>query len=182
MHMTHKHKEARMPKVTKDQLEQNFHLRRTMPERYLALAEEFVRADPGNPDGYWYRYHAFNSLGLHELALADLDKVISHEQLWILYELRGNALRLLGRYEEALVDYNKAEEADPGGWSGGFGRLFRADCNARLGHEDAALADCVNLPEEHWTPGLLGAPMGNKAEVIAEVRSLAAEARGKRSP
>ncbi len=169
-----------MPKITKDQLSQNFDLLRTAPQKYLAMAEEFVRANPDQPDGYWYRYHAFDSLGCHELALADLNKVLSYEQQWILYEVRGNALRALGRYQEALDDYNKAEAIDPEGWYGGFGRLFRAECLARSGDEEAALADCAQLRDDHWTPGLLGAPAGNKNEVIAEVRRLVAEARQKR--
>ena len=166
-----------MPKITREDLSQNFHLLRTAPEKYLALAEELVRADPEKPDGYWCRHMAFDSLKQYELSLADLNKVLSLDQQWINYECRGNALRALGRYQEALEDYNRAEAANPEEWQGGFGRLFRAECHARLGNESAALEDCGALRDDHWTPGLLGAPAGNKDQVIAEVRRLAAGAR-----
>lgn len=60
---------------------------------------------------------------------------------------------------------------------GGFGPLFRADCHARLGDEAAALADCETMPDDHWTPGLFGTPVGTKQEVAAELRRRAAAAR-----
>lgn len=169
-----------MSKISPDILDQNFHLLRTEPEKYLALAEELVRAEPDAPDGYWGRYEALNRLGRFELALVNLNKVLTYDQQWIVYEVRGNVLRALGRYHEALDDYNKAESIDPEDWNGGFGRLYRADCHARLGNEEAALADCAYLRDDHWTPGLVGAPAGNKREVIEEIRRLAAEARQRR--
>jgi tetratricopeptide (TPR) repeat protein len=171
-----------MPEVIYEDLERNFHLLRTAPEKYLALAEGFIRAHPDSPDGYWSRYQAFDSLKKHDLALADLDRVLSYEKEWIIYECRGNTLRALGRYQEALDDYNRAEAIDPEGWYGGFGRLFRAECHARLGNEKAALEDCAALRDDHWTPGLLGAPAGNKDQVMAEVQRLTAQAREGRRP
>ena len=65
---------------------------------------------------------------------------------------------------------NRAEAVDPQGWYGGFGRLFCAECHARLGNERAALEDCAALRDDHWTPGLLGAPAGSKQEVAYELR------------
>ena len=65
------------------------------------MAEELVCADPDSPDGYWSCYQAREKLQQYELALADLDKVISLEQpQWIVYECRGNILRALGRYRK----------------------------------------------------------------------------------
>jgi tetratricopeptide (TPR) repeat protein len=184
-----------MPKMTYDDLQEHFHLLRTAPEKYLVLAKELIYAEPDGSDGYWSRYQALTSLKRYEEALADLNKVLSieraspdpdsfrcREKEWLTYLARGNVLRALGRYREALDDFNRTEVLDPDGWDGSFIPLFRAECHARLGNEEAALADCAALSDDHWTPGLLGAPMGNKAEVIAEVRRLAAEARGKRSP
>ncbi len=84
-----------MAKITRDDLEQNFHLLRTEPNKYLALAEELIRADPDSPDGYWCRHNAYEAMGRYELALADLDKVLSLEPQWIVYEARGNVLRSL---------------------------------------------------------------------------------------
>jgi tetratricopeptide (TPR) repeat protein len=136
-----------------------------------------VTANPDSAYGYFMRSHAFEALGKYDLALADLSKALSIEPDWITYEARGNIFRALHKYREALADYNSAEASDPVGWSGGFGRLFRAECQARLGNEEAALADCAKHPHDHWTPGLLGAPAGNKVEIIAELRRLAAAAR-----
>jgi len=57
--------------------------------------------------------------------------------------------------------------------------LYEADSHAHLGDEASALDCCSRLPENHWTPGLDGAPAGNKAEVAAELRRIAAAARRK---
>ena len=92
-------------------------------------------------------------------------------------EARGDRLREMGQYAAALQDCARAEDPDPAGWRDGFGPLFRADCHARLGQEAAALADCEQLPDDHWTPGLSGAPAGSKAEVIEAVRRIALAAR-----
>ena len=166
-----------MSKITSSDLERNFHLLRSEPEKYLAMAEELVRADPESPNGYWSRSLAYETLQQYELALADLNKVLSIEQKWIVYESRGNILRMLDRHREALDDFNRAEAIDPNDWNGGFGHLFRADCHAHLGNEKAALQDCAALRDDHWTPGILGAPAGNKEQVTAEIRRIAAHAR-----
>jgi tetratricopeptide (TPR) repeat protein len=166
-----------MPKITREDLSRNFHLLRHAPEKYLAMAHELVRADPASADGYWCRATAYETIGKYDLALADLNKVLSFDKHWINYETRGNVLRALGRYQEALDDYNRAEAADPEEWKGGFGHLFRAECHARLGNEQAAMKDCAALHEDHWTPGLLGAPSGNKEQVAAELHRLARDAR-----
>jgi tetratricopeptide (TPR) repeat protein len=166
-----------MTKITHEHLMQNFDLLRTDPRKYLDLADELIRSNPDSPDGYFSRSQAWDSLGRKDLALADLNKTLSLEQHWVNYESRGVLLRELGRYREALDDLNRAEATDPERWAGGFGPLFRAECHARLGDETAALADCARLPDDHWTPGPFGSLAGNKAEVIAQVRRLAAEAR-----
>jgi len=52
----------------------------------------------------------------------------------------------------------------------------------RLGGFDdpvTALDCCARLPEDFWTPGLDGAPAGNKAEIAAELRRIAAAAQRK---
>lgn len=166
-----------MTSVASEMLERNFHLLRNAPEQYLELAQEVIRANPEGRDGYFARHQAYCSLEKYDLALADLDKLLSINPQWIVYEAKGNVLGALGRYREALDAYNQAQAADPDEWRGGFGLLFRADCHARLGNEKAALADCAMLRDDHWTPGLKGAPAGNKQEVAYELRRLAREAR-----
>jgi tetratricopeptide (TPR) repeat protein len=171
-----------MTKITSDVLSEQFNLLRTDPQKYLSLADEFVRSNPDVPDGYFSRHHAWGRLGRKDLALADLNKAISLEQHWINYESRAHLLCELGRYREALHDLNRAEAMDPEEWAGGFGLLYRADCHARLGDETAALADCARLPDDHWTPGLYGAPAGNKAQVTEEIRRRTAAARSSQRP
>ena len=60
---------------------------------------------------------------------------------------------------------------------GSFDPHFRADSLARLGRLEEALADCAFIPEDHWMPGVLGLPRGNKAEFIAEIKRRAVAAR-----
>jgi tetratricopeptide (TPR) repeat protein len=118
-------------------------------------------------------------LGHPERALADLDKSIELENRPAPHEARGRVLQDLGRYREAIEAYDRCERLDPTQWKGGFGPLFRADCHARLGDEAAALADCETMPDDHWTPGLFGAPAGTKSEVAIELRRRAVAARGR---
>jgi tetratricopeptide (TPR) repeat protein len=151
-----------MQSVTREYLSQNVTMSHSDPEKFLALAEVFVLRNPDEPDGYYYRHLALSELGRHAEALADIDTVLVRDKHWLNFEVKGNLLRKMGRYQEALGAYNRAQAADPEDWGGGFGWLFRAECHARLGDEAAALADWAHLPDEHWTPGLLGAPKGNK--------------------
>jgi tetratricopeptide (TPR) repeat protein len=159
-----------------DELKRQMLILRTDPKRYLQLAEERILANPDSSSGYFDRYQAHFRLAQYDLALADLDKVLALEPHWIVYESRGNVLRALKRYREALDDYNRAEATDTEEWRGGFGRLYRAECHARLGNEKAALEDCAALRDDHWTPGHLGIA-GNKQQVAQELRRLAGQAR-----
>jgi hypothetical protein len=83
----------------------------------------------------------------------------------------------MGRYQEAIGDFNKSEATDPEAWKGEFGPLLRADCYAHLGDVENALADCAALRDDHWTPGPLNLPAGTKSDVIAEIKYIAAVAR-----
>jgi tetratricopeptide (TPR) repeat protein len=166
-----------MNEMTWENIEERFKLLRLDPEKYLAHAQEFIRANPENPDGYYWRYQAYDSLDRYELALADLDKVLSLDPHSVVYHAKARVLSGLGRYAEALDNYNRAEALDPEGWAGAFGHLYRADCYARLGNEKAALEDCAALSDGHWTPGPHGTPAGNKQEVAYELRRVARQAR-----
>lgn len=163
-----------------DDIDRQFRLRRTDPERFLELMNQLVEQKPDDANAYFARHQAWSRLGLLDLALADLDKSLTLEDDYTTHEARGRMLHDLGRYAEAVDAYNRSERLDPTEWKGGFGPLFRADAHARVGNEAAALADCETLPEDHWTPGLFGAPEGTKQEVAEELRRRAAAARGKR--
>ena len=170
-----------MRKLTHDDLLQQFHLLRSEPQKYLELIEEFIQRNPSDPNGYFRRHNAWDRLGRKDRALDDLNKSLTLEQHPITLKARGILLRGLGRYREALRDFDRVEALDPDLFVDSWCPLFRADCHAQLGNEEAALTDCARLTDDHWTPGLFGAPAGNKQEVIAEIRRRAAAARrGKR--
>jgi len=166
-----------MRELTFDDLLQQFHLLRSDPQRYLALSEEFIQQHPDDPDGYLSRHWAWGRLGRHDLALADLNKALGLEQNPVSFQERGMVLRQLGEYRKAIDDFDRSDALDAKGFVDSWGPLFRADCHARLGNEEAALADCARLADDHWTPGIHGSPAGNKQEVIAEIRRRAVAAR-----
>jgi hypothetical protein len=67
---------------------------------------------------------------------------------------------------------------DPADWAHeAFGPLYQADCHARLGDEEKAMAYCARLPSDFWTPGLEGAPAGDKTQIADQLRQIAADAR-----
>lgn len=166
-----------MSKISDEDLLQQHKLLRLDPQKYLAMVEEFIRRNPHDPNGYFRRHNAWDRLGRKDLALADLNRSLELEQHPITLKARGNLLRRLGRHREAIRDFDQVEALDPDLFVDSWGPLFRAECHARLGNERAALADCARLADDHWTPGLLDAPAGDKQQVIAEVRRLAAAAR-----
>jgi tetratricopeptide (TPR) repeat protein len=166
-----------MRNPTHDDLLQQHELLRSDPQKYLALIEEFIQRSPTEPNGYFRRHNAWDRLGRGDLALADLNRSLELEQHPITLKARGNLLRRRGRYQEAIRDFDQVEVLDPDLFVDSWGPLFRADWHARLGNEQAALADCARLADDHWTPGAFGAPAGTKQQVIAEIRQLAAAAR-----
>ena len=83
--------------------------------------------------------------------------------------------------EKALDDFDRSERMMPEEWQDlAFGLLFQADCHARLGDEDKALACCERLPGDFWSPGIFEAPGGDKTAVAPQLRLIAAEARRRR--
>jgi tetratricopeptide (TPR) repeat protein len=166
-------------KITNDDIDRQFTLLRTNPEKFLGLTNQLVEHQPNDPNAYFVRHQAWKRLGALDLALADLDTSLALEDHYVAHRARGSVLHDLGRYREAVDAYNRSERLAPEEWKGGFGPLFRADSHARLGDMVAALADCEILPDDHWTPGLSGAPAGNKREVAEELCRRAAAARNK---
>lgn len=150
------------------------------PARYIEMISEFIRQDPNDSTEYFSRYHGWARLGRLDLALKDLDQSIELRDAAISRLSRGSILVRMGRYQEALEDFNRAESLEPEKWVDCWGAFRRADCHARLGNEAAALADCERLPEGFWSPGINGEPGGNKTEITAEVRRRARAAQGLR--
>jgi tetratricopeptide (TPR) repeat protein len=163
--------------ITNDDIDRQFYQLLKDPERFLELANQLVEQHPDDQMSYFTRHQAWKQLGLLDLALADLDRSLALEDDHAIHGTRGDLLHAMGRYQEAINEYNRSEQMNPEQWIGSFGPLFRADCYARLGDEAAALADCGTMSDDHWTPGLFGTPAGNKQEVATELRRRAAAAR-----
>ena len=148
------------------------------PQRYLEMMNTIIAENPSDSHEYFARSHAWFMLGKQEAAIGDMDRSLALEDHYIVRLSRGNLLMELGRYREALKDYNRSEAMAPERWQDAWGPVYRADCHARLGDDTAALADCALLPEDGFIyPGLHGSPIGTKTEVIAEIRRRAAAAR-----
>lgn len=160
-----------------DELITQFRLLRNDPARYLELCNRLLDEDAGNTSGILFsRHQAWRELGRPDLALTDLDRANALRPHAIGHMARGQLLMGMGRYPEALTEYNTAQAMASKEWADYYGPYFRADCHARLGNLAAALADCADLADDHWTPGIHGAPPGNKEQVTEQIRGRARDA------
>ena len=150
---------------------------RSDPQRYMRIVNNWLLQNPNNVHAYFDRHFAQMNLGEPRLALEDMNRVVELAASPGAFLARGDVYRHLGEYDRALEDYNRGEAMDPSGWNDdAFGVLFQADCHARLGDEEKALAHCASLPDDFWTPGLKGAPAGDKARIADELRRMASGA------
>jgi tetratricopeptide (TPR) repeat protein len=148
------------------------------PERYLEIINNWIKNDPEDIGAYFSRHLAWMQLGQPWKAIADLDKVIAHHGDEIDFMARGGIYRDLGNHKKALEDFAQGEALDPEAWDGHqVGLLYQADSHAKLGDEASALAYCTRLQDDFWTPGLDGAPAGNKSEIAERLKEIAADAR-----
>ncbi len=154
---------------------------RSDPQRYLQIVNGWLRQNPQNSHAYFSRHFAWMRMGDPRRALEDLNKVIELAPSPAAYCARGRVLRHLGEYENAVADFHRGEAIDPKEWQdAAITLLYEADAHARLGREAQALDCCARLPDDFWTPGLDGAPAGGKAEIAAELRRIAGDARRER--
>jgi tetratricopeptide (TPR) repeat protein len=168
--------------ATPEELSALHNIRRSDPQRYLAIVNKWIADNQKNAGAYFSRHFAWMDIGEPEKALADLNTVIELEPEPMSFLSRGIVYRHLGEYQKALADYNRGEALDPARWQADvMGLLYQADAHARLGDEAAALAHCARLPDDFWTPGLNGAPAGNKTQIGEEFRRIAADARRRRT-
>lgn len=154
---------------------------RRNPRQALEICERYVSEHPDDPHGLFSRFQVLDTIGEHERALADIDRVLELDPDWIGYSSRGHFFHNVGDYQRAIEDLTHAREIDQWEWEHSFDPHFRADSLARLGRLDEALADCALIEEDHWMPGVLGLPAGNKQEFIEEIKRRAALARSGKS-
>lgn len=167
--------------TTPQEIKEFRNLLRSDPQRYLQIVNGWIAENPNNPHAYFDRHFAWMKAGEPRRALDDLNQVIELDPDSVSFRRRGEVYRHIGEYERALEDFARGEGINPAKWQeDGFGLLFQADCHARLGNEAAALACCARLPHDFWTPGLSGAPGGNKADIADTLRRIAADARERR--
>jgi tetratricopeptide (TPR) repeat protein len=155
---------------------------RLEPGRYLDIVNAWIEEDPDDLDAYFSRHFAWLNLGEPHLALKDLNKTIGSDSNLIDFMSRGQVYRILGDHEKALGDFARGEALDPEDWEAAqVTLLYQADSYARLGDKASALACCARLGDDFWTPGLNGAPAGNKAEIAERLKEIAADAQRQRS-
>lgn len=142
----------------------------TDPAKYVAMKSEEIARDPHNADAFFSRHQGWLWLGKLDEALADINAAIALKQNSMRYVSRGLVWCRIGRYRDALDDFDRAEAFDPQEWPDLWGPLYQADCHSRIGNEAEAIAACEKLKDDFWSPGLDGTPAGNKQEIIAEVR------------
>lgn len=171
--------EAMREPTTPDEFLELHKILRRDPQGYLKIVNQWIDENPRNSHAYFDRHLAWMRIGEPLQALEDINKVIELNPKSSSFQARGDDYRHLGQYEKALEDYTRGEAMDPAQWDS-FALLYQADCHARLGDEASALACCARLPDDHWTPGMQGAPAGDKEAVADGLRRLAAEARRRR--
>jgi tetratricopeptide (TPR) repeat protein len=155
-------------------------LRRSDPGRYLQIMNEWLQTNPQNFRAYFRRHFVWTDMGDSGRALDDLSKVVELAPTQAAFCARGAVYRQRGEYENALADFNRGEAMDPKEWQdAAITLLYQADTHARLGSTAAALSCCERLPDNFRTPGIGGAPAGDKASIAEGLRRIAADASGK---
>lgn len=157
-------------------------LRRANPKRFLEIMDKWLEENPGDFRPYITRHFVWSDLGDPRRALDDLNTAIELAPSQAVFCVRGRVYRQLGEHEKALADFHRGESINAKEWQEHvIPLLYQADSYAHVGDETKALECCARLPDDFWTPGLDGAPPGNKAEIAAELRRIAAAARDQRA-
>ena len=103
----------RAPKTSEIEWRQYHQLLRTHPEQYLRIAEDTIRQYPDDPRGYLDCVSYWMDLEEYDCALCDIDSALALRESTMTRYRRGVVLRCLGRYQEAIDEFNRVEAADP---------------------------------------------------------------------
>jgi|SRR5579883_803719 len=114
-----------------EELKYRHHLKRTDPERALALYDEDIRRDASDSHAYFGRHQVWKQLGRYDRAMDDLNTSMALKPDSVTFKARGNLHRKLGDYRSAIADFDRAEALDPEHFADSWGPLFRAECHAR---------------------------------------------------
>lgn len=101
---------------------------------YDEMESEFGHYDQINVN----RSDCYSELGLNEMAIADISKVMEKEQDWERLCMRGDYYRLSGKLDSAIVDFSSAIEELP---DNGYAYYKRGWCYEMSGDKEKAMDD-----------------------------------------
>ena len=139
---------------------------------YDELEEEFGHYDLINV----YRSDCYSELGLNEMAIEDISKVMEKEPDWELLCRRGDYYRLSGNLDAAIADFTAAIEENP---KEGYCYYRRGWTYEMIGEMKKALEDYniglemeENLPYLHLMRGELLLLLGKQEEANADFEAV----------
>lgn len=165
------------PEVLQVMIDQALHAQQQGDyNRTVELAAKVLADDPQNFIAYNLRASAFMELGNNDKALADYSKAIELGPLFPhAYYNRGRLLRLQEKYDEAIVDLQKAAELSPIEFgyraNGNIGLIYYAQRNyeqALAAFEKSIAANVENRADVYYYRGETYTAMGNWEAAIQD--------------
>ncbi len=128
-----------------------------------------VEAEYGHYDAInVYRSDCYSELGLNDLAIADISKVMEKEPTWNHFCTRGDYYRLSGNLDAAIADFSAAIEEEP---SYAYAYYKRGWCYEMQGDREKAMEDYnlgIEMDEDYPYLNLMRGELllqeGNKAD------------------
>ena len=123
-----------------------------------------------------YRSECYSELGLHEMAINEISKVMNEESSWDNLCRRGDYYRLTGNIDAAISDFSAAIEDSP---DEGYAYYKRGWCYEMKGEKEKALEDyniglemTEDYPYLYLMRGDLLLQKGNKKEAEADFEAV----------
>lgn len=137
----------------------------------MRVCERYCAEHPQDGEGFVARARLHLMMKRFDLQLMDVEA-------WIRltpaphagqFAIRAGALMKLGRWHEALADWDRVEAGDVDAWFGPYVDLRRAECHLGLGDLDAVERACAAVPDDYTLPGFMGQLQGSKFDMLDEV-------------